>query len=102
MAIGALSDVVVGFFDPDQAEYKRTTIRDQVEVLSLVGDIALQDGHPVVHGHIVVGTRDATARGGHLMEGHVNPTLEVVVDETPEYLRRVPDSRTGLALIRLP
>jgi predicted DNA-binding protein with PD1-like motif len=101
-AIGALSDAVVGFFDWEQKEYMRTAIREQVEVLSLVGDVAVKDGDPKLHAHIVLGQRDATAHGGHLLEGHVRPTLEVVLVESPRHLQRETDAVTGLALIRLP
>jgi predicted DNA-binding protein with PD1-like motif len=76
-------------------------IAEQVEVLSLLGDIALDDGQPKLHAHVVVGRRDGTTRGGHLLEGHVWPTLEVIVTESPHHLQRSMDRETGLALIRL-
>lgn len=101
-AIGALSDAVVGYFDWEKKAYTRTGIREQVEVLSLVGDVAVKDGEPAVHAHIVLGKADATAHGGHLLEGHVRPTLEVVIVESPRHLQREFDPLTGLALIRLP
>ncbi len=72
-----------------------------VEVLSLVGDIAVVDGEPEIHAHVVVGLADGAARGGHLLEAHVRPTLEVVVSEAPAYLRRKKDPETGLPLIDL-
>ena len=42
---------------------------EQVEVLSLIGDVALKDGEPKVHAHVVVGRSDGSTRGGHLMDG---------------------------------
>jgi len=74
---------------------------EQVEVLSLVGDIALKDNMPQVHAHAVVGKSDGTAHGGHVIEAHVWPTLEVILTESPKHLRRKTDSETGLALIDL-
>ena len=100
-AIGAFCDVTLGFFNRDKKEYAKIPIREQVEVLSLVGDIALKDGAPQIHAHVVVGKSDGTAHGGHLLEAHVWPTLEVVLTETPEHLRRKFDAQTGLALIDL-
>ncbi|MGH7639139.1 MAG: PPC domain-containing DNA-binding protein [Gemmatimonadaceae bacterium] len=99
VGLGAFSDVVVGFFDWQRKDYERIVIREQVEVLSLVGDITLADGTPRVHAHVVVGKRDGTAHGGHLIEGHVRPTLEITLVETPAHLRRVHDPATGIALI---
>ena len=100
-AIGAFRDVVMGYFDWETKEYKRIPLPEQVEVLSLVGDIALNQGEPQVHAHVVVGKADGTAHGGHLMEAHVRPTLEVVLVESPQHLQRQSDPESGLALIRL-
>jgi predicted DNA-binding protein with PD1-like motif len=100
-AIGAFSGATLGYFERERRDYRRIPVRGQVEVLSLVGDIALEDGQPKVHAHVVVGEPDGTARGGHLLEARVWPTLEVVLVESPRHLRRRPDPETGLALIDL-
>jgi predicted DNA-binding protein with PD1-like motif len=99
--IGAFSDLVVGYFDRERRDYTRITIREQVEVLSLVGDIALDGDVPRVHAHVVVGKADGSAHGGHLLQAHVWPTLEVVLVRTPDQLRKRFDPETGLALIEV-
>ena len=68
-------------------------------MLSLIGDITLQDRMPQIHAHVVVGKSDGSAYGGHLLEGHVFPTVELVLLESPKYLERRFDPETGLALI---
>ena len=98
-AIGAFSRAVVAYFDWKTKTYRHVSIDEQVEVLSLVGDIALEDGQPKVHAHVVVGKSDASAHGGHLIEGHVRPTLEIVVTESPRHLHKRFDPESGLALI---
>jgi len=98
-AIGAFSDVTLGYFDRAKRDYKKIPLHEQVEVLSLLGDIALDNGEPKVHAHVVVGRADGQARGGHLLEAHVWPTLEVVLVESPRHLRKRHDPETGLALI---
>lgn len=101
-AIGAFTDVTVGYFEPDRKAYKRIAIREQVEVLTLAGGITLDErGEPKVHAHVVVGKSDGTAHGGHLLEAHVWPTLEVVIEESPEHLRRRLDPETGVAVIAI-
>ena len=70
-------------------------------MLSLIGNVALVGDEPKVHAHVVVGKRDGTAHGGHLLEASVWPTLEVILVESPEHLRRKMDKETGLALISL-
>lgn len=100
-AIGAFRRVVLGYFEPDQLDYKRFAVDEQVEVLSLVGDIALDGDTPAVHAHVVVGRSDGSTLGGHFFEGHVWPTLEVVVTDHPGHLTKRIDPDTGLALIDL-
>lgn len=99
--IGAFSDVTLGFFDVDEKDYARNSIAEQVEIVSLIGNIACKDGNPKVHAHVVVAKRDATAHGGHLLEAHVRPTLELIVTESPAHLRRETDDATGLPLIAI-
>ena len=100
-AIGAFKDALLGYFDWEKKEYEKISLREQVEVLSLLGDITLKDGKPSIHAHVVVGKRDGTAHGGHLLEAHVRPTLEVILTESPKHLTRRFDEASGLALIRL-
>jgi predicted DNA-binding protein with PD1-like motif len=101
-AIGAFSAVTLGFLDPETKEYEPIVVDEQVEALSLVGDVSVQDGEPRIHAHVVVGKRDGSAHGGHLLEAHVWPTLEVVLTESPAHLRRELDPETGLPLVVLP
>jgi len=100
-AIGAFREVVVGYFDWEKKDYLRIPIREQVEVLSLVGDVAIGDNGPKIHAHVVLGKRDGSAHGGHLLEAKVRPTLEVVLTESPAVLVREHDAASGLALIRV-
>lgn len=100
-AIGAFSEVALGYFDWEKKEYLRNEVKEQVEVVSLIGDIALGQGKPEVHAHVVVGRRDGSAMGGHLMNGRVRPTLEVVLEDSDGTLRRRFDPESGLALIDL-
>lgn len=98
-AVGAFSDVTLGFFQPDRKNYRKIPIEEQVEVLSLAGNIAAAGNQPKVHAHVVVGKSDGTAHGGHLLEGFVRPTLELVLTATAAPLERKFDPRVGLALI---
>jgi predicted DNA-binding protein with PD1-like motif len=86
--IGALSGAQVGWFDWKTKSYKPATpINEQAEVLSMIGDISMQNGTPVLNLHLVVRRQDGTAYGGHLFTAHANPALEVILRETTE-LRR--------------
>ncbi len=103
-AVGAFERATVGWFDRAAKDYRRIEIAEQCEVLSLIGDIAIgagDPGQPQPHLHAVLGLADGSTRGGHLLEGHVWPTLEVVVREAPAELRKTQRPDIGLALIDL-
>lgn len=100
-AIGAFSEVTLGFFERQRKTYKRIPIAEQVEVLAFNGNIVQNEGKPMLHAHIVVGKADGTAHGGHFLDGRVWPTLEMIVTEMPVHLRRTHDEESGLALINL-
>lgn len=99
-AIGAFSAATLGFFDLAEKRYLQIPVHEQAEVLSVVGDIGVDgDDRPALHAHAVLGLRDGTTRGGHLLSATVRPTLEVMVTESPGHLRRRYRKELGLALI---
>ena len=100
-AVGAFEHATVGWFDRSAKDYRRIRVAEQCEVLSLLGDVAEGQDGPILHMHTVLGLSDGTTRGGHLLEGKVFPTLEVVVTETPAQLRKVLRPEIGIALIDL-
>jgi predicted DNA-binding protein with PD1-like motif len=98
-AIGAFERATVAYFDWSTKQYRPIAIDEQVEVLAMAGDITLEQQRPKIHAHVVLGKSDATAHGGHLLNGVVRPTLEIVVTELPRHLYRHHDAASGLALI---
>ena len=100
-AIGAFRHALLGFFNLEKKDYKRIPVTEQVEVLSLIGDIALQDKEPKIHAHVVLGRSDGSTCGGHLLQAEVHPTLEVILNESPKHLYRKTNEEIGLALIDL-
>jgi len=100
--VGAASSATVGWFDFAAKAYEPNRVDEQVEVLSLLGDIAsLEDGSPQVHAHVTLAKRGGAAIGGHLMELHVAPTLELIVTESPTHLRKRSIPGLPVATIRL-
>jgi uncharacterized protein len=101
-ALGAFSEAELYFFDWDDKGYESIPVKEQVEVASLTGDVAVdQDDAPVLHVHAVLGRRDGSAVAGHLNAGRVRPTLEVIITESPGHLRRRHDPESGLPLIQM-
>lgn len=101
-AVGALSSARLGWYSWESKKYEPSvTLGEQVELLSLIGDIALYEDKPVVHAHAVIGRKDGTAHGGHLLEAYIRPTCEVVLTESPAHLQKYFDPESGLVLIGL-
>jgi uncharacterized protein len=98
-AIGAVSGATLGWFDPQRKMYKKIPISGQHEVIGMSGDIALYEGKPVVHTHMVVGGPDGTTRAGHVLAAYVSPTLEVMVTVDPVAMQKRFDPATDLTLI---
>jgi uncharacterized protein len=101
-ALGAFEKATVGWFDIEEKTYRKIPVLEQCEVLSAIGDVAIgDDGKPSLHVHAVLGLRDGSTKGGHLLDGIVRPTLEVTLVETPGHLRRRKRPELGIALIDL-
>ncbi|MGO8717700.1 MAG: PPC domain-containing DNA-binding protein [Acidobacteriaceae bacterium] len=97
--IGSIHNGTLAWLNPETKKFYLIHIDQQAEVLSLLGDIAMYQGKPVVHVHMVVGFGDGTAHGGHLLQAHVWPTLEVIVTAYPRPLYKKFDPEKGIAVI---
>jgi predicted DNA-binding protein with PD1-like motif len=87
-AIGGFEGFTLGFYNLQTKGFDEIPFHeDQVEVLSLSGEITRVNGVPYVHGHTVLGRRDGTTRGGHLLRGVTRPILIVNVEELAHHGR---------------
>ncbi len=100
-AIGAFSEATLGFFDFSIKDYKKIEVKEQVEVLTLNGDISLFNDNQQVHAHVVLGKNDGSTYGGHLLSAIVHPTLEIILTESPAHLHREMDKEAGIPLIKI-
>ena len=100
-AIGGFRHALFGWFDEELKAFRNIPVPRQVEVCSLLGDIGVAGGEPQVHLHGVVGFPTGETRGGHLLEAHVGPTLELFITAWPEPLIKETHPDTGLSLFDL-
>lgn len=100
-AIGALRRATVAYWNPQSREYEHIDVGEQVEVLSIIGDVGVEGSETKIHAHAVLGRRDGSTVGGHLLEGVVFPTLEMHLVDYGEPLERVRDPEAELSLIRI-
>ena len=100
--IGAFSECRLAFFDRASRAYEEIPIDEQVEVLSLLGNLTIgPGGEHRLHAHATVGRRDGTTLGGHLLAARVWPTLELFVTESRATIQRRVDEESGLPLCTL-
>jgi predicted DNA-binding protein with PD1-like motif len=99
--LGACTDAILAYWDPAIRDYRRTRYRQQMEIVSIVGDAAPTPGDAAgLHVHMAVGFADGTLHGGHLFETHVSPTMELVVTVSPVAVRRRYDESFRAWLLR--
>ncbi|MEH3127409.1 PPC domain-containing DNA-binding protein [Agrobacterium cavarae] len=99
-AIGAFKRAKLGFFDFAQKRYIDIPVDIQSEVLSAIGDVAVDDeGKASIHMHAVLGFADGSTKGGHFISGIVHPTLEIIIRESAVALRRRKRPDLGIALL---
>jgi predicted DNA-binding protein with PD1-like motif len=99
--IGAMRRICIAFFDTESKGYLDREYDEQMEVLALVGNVATHEGELLVHTHITLGRRDYSVIGGHLRQGIVRPTLEVILHAGSEPLQRAVDPKYGLPTLDL-
>ena len=100
-AVGAFCEVKLAWFDWEKKSYATSVeLTEQFELVSLLGDIATNQGKPEVHAHLAIARRNGVVVGGHLQRAVVRPTCEVIVTEVGGAMRKRVDPESGLALIR--
>lgn len=97
--IGGFRKVQLGYYDMEAKRYEPIDVDEQVEVVSLIGNVTLYEKKPRLHAHCVVSHRDGHCTAGHLLGGTVRPTLEVFLEEIPIRLHRVDRPEIGIPLI---
>lgn len=99
--IGAVYDTVLGYFDRTTREYVRKTVPEEMEIVSLSGNLSLKESQPFAHLHVVLGGRNCEAIAGHLFEGKTGATVEIIVRPLKGFVQRTLDPATGLFLLDL-
>lgn len=109
--VGGFHGVQLAFFagcgrhhdeGPSDSSFRENDLDEQFEVLSFNGNLSREEAGDKqhLHAHVVLGRADATTMGGHLIEGIVHPTLELMIFETAGHLPRGVDEDTGLVVLK--
>lgn len=96
--IGSSREVELGYYDWPDKEYKKQVFHEEMEVISLVGNVGILEKGPVVHAHGSFGLPDYRVIGGHVHRLITNTTVEIYLEEMDGTLKRSYDEDTGLNL----
>jgi predicted DNA-binding protein with PD1-like motif len=97
--IGACGEVEMGDFDLKTKTYNKHTIKENLEIISLIGNIAVLDNKPALHAHGSFGRPDLSVLGGHVFKVVVSVTCEIFLIKLDGDLQRNPDKDSNLNLL---
>jgi predicted DNA-binding protein with PD1-like motif len=100
-AIGAITDVTVGYFDSKLKKYFKQEFNEEYELLSLSGNISYLDNAPMIHAHVVLSKTDYSLFGGHCFSAKVAITVEVFIHTFDHKFVRALDPEIGLNLLQI-
>lgn len=87
--------VTFGFFDFKTKKYDPKEFKD-MELASLTGSVAWQDGKPSIHAHGTVTGKDFMAYGGHILSGTVSTgSVEIMITVHDKKLERILEQPLG-------
>ena len=93
--IGQLKKTKLGFFK-NKDNYSPKIFEKPLELLSLTGNIIYQNNDYLLHLHTVVSDENKIAYGGHLIEGEISITAEIVLLKNDIDIFRKQNKKTGL------
>jgi len=79
--VGSVANATVAYFDQAKKKYDKKVINEEMELLSLQGNISIQDNRPTVHAHVMLSGKDYNVVGGHLLPGTKIFVCEAYIQE---------------------
>lgn len=101
VSLGSIENPVLAHYRVDNKKYKEKELQGIFEVTSFMGNVAIFEASPLVHGHISISDEDMKEFGGHLVEATVSATLEIVIQDLGSSKIKKYDEKIGLKLFEL-
>jgi predicted DNA-binding protein with PD1-like motif len=93
--VGMIKQAELAYFI-SSGRYSPILFPEPLELVSLTGNIILQDGEYHMHLHAILADEAKQTVAGHLSKGKVNVTNEIVILKTSIKAKRALDEETGL------
>jgi predicted DNA-binding protein with PD1-like motif len=100
VGIGAARKAEIAHYDTKKKKYNIRKLEGMLEIVSLKGNVAMLDGEPALHLHIILSMHDYSTLSGHLMGAEICPTCEITLIPYKAKIERRFDEKTGLNLQR--
>lgn len=98
--IGAVNKVTAGLFRTKEKKYVSKTYEEDMEIVSLGGNVSCMNGETYLHFHISVANEAGEVRGGHLTEAFISATGELVLTRIEGTVDREYSDEIGLNLLK--
>lgn len=99
-AIGSAKEATLSYFNLETKQFEDQKIIENIEIVSLSGNIAWMNNEPIIHAHGVFSKKDLSTFGGHVKKLVISATCEVVLNTFNEQIFRKHDGITGLNLLQ--
>ncbi len=99
--IGTTSKVELGFFDKEVKRYQLVEFEEDMEMVTVTGNISRFGDDYVVHLHGIFGDDEFTTYGGHVMSAEILATGEFFVFPLDARIERSPNEKFELNLFDL-
>lgn len=99
--IGALDEAELAHYIVKNKKYTYESFRQPLEIINMTGNVTIMNKEIYLHCHITLSDVNMDAIGGHLKEGIVSATCEIVLVKLDAAVERKYDEVTGLNLIDL-
>lgn len=97
--LGSALEIELGYYNKNSKEYERKSFKEDLEVISLVGNGSLIKGEPAIHAHGSFGRKDYSVIGGHVFKLITLATCEIYLTKLEGNLKRKKDSNWNLNLL---
>ena len=79
--VGNVSNATIGFYNAAKKQYEKKVINAEMELVSLSGNISIQDNRPMVNAYVTLADKEYQTIGGRLLPGTKIFVCEVYIQE---------------------
>jgi len=100
VGLGATSQVVLSYYHLDKKEYQEKKIAANLEIVSLIGNLAEMAGKIIIHSHGVFSDVQMKTWAGHVNKLVISGTGEVLLEVFKGKIERQYSQEIGLNLMK--